>query len=190
VALLRYDRLRREGTEPTARSEDSGRRIEVRFQPSRLEAIDAAAATVRRSIGATLIGLAGVGLGLLALLTYGGAEGWFLVVLGLLLATGLIVAPFVLFTAYRAPDLVTPSTTVTVTPHGIDYATPRIRSAVAWDLVRRVRSSGRYVFFETGASPFYLPKRAFTPDELAGFQSILEEVGFGPDGRRRPASAG
>ena len=144
---------------------------------------------MRRSIGATLIGLAGVGLGLLALLTYGGAEGWFLVVLGLLLATGLIVAPFVLFTAYRAPDLVTPSTTVTVTLSGIDYATPRIRSEVTWDLVRRVRFSGRYLFFETGASPFYLPKRAFAPDQIAGLHEILGEVGFGPDGRRRAGSA-
>jgi hypothetical protein len=110
-------------------------------------------------------------------------------VLGLLLATGLLAAPFVLITAYRAPGLVTPSTTVTITPRGMDYTTPRIRSEVRWDLVRRVRSSGRYLFFETGARPFYLPKRAFTPDQLAGLQAILAEVGFGPDGRRRPGSA-
>ena len=189
VALLWYDRLRRGMAEPMVPSGDSGPRIEVRFQPSRLEAIDATAATVRRSIGATLIGLAGVGFGVLGLLTYGGAEGWFLVVLGVLLVSGLIAAPFVLFTAYRAPDLVTPSTTVTITPGGIDYSTPRIRSEVTWDLVRRVRLSGRYLFFETGASPFYLPKRAFSEDQLAGLQEILAAVGFGPDGRRQPGSS-
>jgi hypothetical protein len=50
----------------------------------------------------------------------------------------------------------------------------------------RIRETPGYLYLETGINNLYVPKRAFSPDQLAEFRRIVAEAGFGPDGRRPP----
>ena len=141
----------------------------------------------RRSVGARVVGVFGILLGILGLATGTPIAGGFLLVLGVLIEAGLLVVPIVVISARRRRDLTLPPTTATFDPVGIDYVTPRGRSTLRWEAFRRIRESGRFFFLETGLTVIYVPKRAFDADQLAAFRRLLAEAGFGPDGRRAAA---
>jgi hypothetical protein len=101
-----------------------------------------------------------------------------------LLITGLFLVPVVGYAYRRRSDLFRQPTDVSISPDGIDFRGASGQSHLAWTTFTRVRESAAEFFLETGVSTLFVPKRAFTPDQLTTFRRLVAEAGFGPDGRR------
>jgi hypothetical protein len=104
---------------------------------------------------------------------------------GILMATGIHVLPFAIWTYRRRPDIFAAGTEFAAGPDGILYRSPTGRSELAWRTFTRIRETPALFFLETGVSVLFVPKRAFTPEQLSDFRRLIAEASFGPDGRRR-----
>jgi hypothetical protein len=106
------------------------------------------------------------------------------IVFGVLLVSGALTAPAALFAWWRRRDLLRQPTRFVASADGVDYRTPLGSSHSAWPTFTRIRETGAFLFLETGLMVFYVPKRAFTTDDLAAFRRLVSEAGFSSDGRR------
>jgi ADP-ribose pyrophosphatase len=106
------------------------------------------------------------------------------IVFGVLLVSGGLTAPAALFAWWRRRDLLRQPTRFVASADGVDYRTPLGSSHSAWPTFTRIRETGAFLFLETGLMVFYVPKRAFTTDDLAAFRRLVSEAGFSSDGRR------
>jgi ADP-ribose pyrophosphatase len=170
--------------EPTDAGDAAGEAVRVEYLTTPNELALASMALTRRSrfgqIAGLFLVLAGSAIGAMT----EPSGGIVPVVLGLLLLTGLLSAPFAYFAWWRRRDLLQQPTVFTASSNGVDYRSAFGSSHLAWSTFTRLRESGPFLFFETGLNSLYIPKRAFAPDQLAEFRRLVAEAGFGPDGRR------
>ena len=163
----------------------SGDRVTVSYGLTRGEVVGASVSMARRSIGIRLLGLFVVAITGIAVLM-----GDLLSVLGLLiglaLATGWAVAPFAWWQFRKRPDLIGATTNLTADESGIEIDSPLAQGHVAWSTFRRVHDAGGCLLFDSAAgSVMVVPKRAFSPSELAAVYRLLDRNGLLPGGERR-----
>ncbi len=149
--------------------------------------IGAAALLARHSRGTQGFGAAITLIGVLAFLIGADVPIWLPpVVFGLLVVSGLFIVPVVWFGLRRRRDLVEAPKRIVIDSSGITQSDSFGQSHVRWQLFVRIRELGDWFFlgYGTGAS-IYVPKRAFSPEDLALFRKLIAEAGFGIDGRRK-----
>jgi ADP-ribose pyrophosphatase len=199
VALLWLDRITLAPSTPLAQStppESPSERptgavppsVDVEFVGTPTELVNASMGAARRSRFALLAGIVFVAAGALLVGTGSPFGGALAIAFGLLLVSGGLAAPFALFAWWRRRDLLRQPTRFLASADGVDYRTPLGSSHSAWATFTRLRETGTFLFLETGLMVYYVPKRAFAPEQLAAFRRLVAEVGFGPDGRRTGAA--
>ena len=189
VALLWLDRIAlAEPAGPSASNEvppaEAG--VSVQYIGTATELARASMALTRRSRFGQVVGLLFVAAGVYLAVTSELLAGILPFVFGLLLVTGLLAAPFAYLVWWRRRDLMRQPTSFVASATGVDFSSAFGRSHLAWEAMTRIRETPGYLYLETGINNLYVPKRAFSPDQLAEFRRIVAEAGFGPDGRRPP----
>jgi len=155
------------------------------------EYVGAVALLTRHSRGIQVFGAVITVIGLLTFFIGTDIATWLPpVVFGLLTLSGLYVVPFAWIGLRRRRELVEGPTTVTADASGITTGASYGQSHVSWELYARIREIGGWFFLDigTGASNI-IPKRAFSPEDLALFRKLIAEAGFGIDGRRKRPTA-
>ena len=196
VALLWLDRLT--APEPSAEAPAGATAdapaaeipsaVSVEYVTTLMEYIAASMAQLRGSLSNQVIGLLAIVVGVVAALTLEPAIGVLPILIGLALVPGFLAAPFAMAVWRRQRDLMVQPTVFEASSRGFDFRAAFGHSTLDWSTIRRVREAGPFWFLETGANSLFIPKRAFSPEQLATFRRTLAEAGFGPDGRRRPAT--
>jgi ADP-ribose pyrophosphatase len=187
LGLLWLDRL--PGVAPGAAPAAETIRLEYRLQMR--EYIGAAALLARHSRGTQGFGAVITLIGVLAFLIGADIPTWLPpVFFGLLVVSGLFIVPIAWLGLRRRRDLVEAPTQIVIDSSGITHSNLFGRSHVRWQLFVRIRELGDWFFLDygTGAS-IYVPKRAFSPTDLALFRRLIAEAGFGIDGRRKQPAA-
>lgn len=188
VGLLWLDRLSGEAPAPAPAP---GATIKLNFHMRLGEFIGAMAVLTRHSRGTQVLGLFATALGLLNLVIGGDVLAvLFPLVFGLSILTGVFVIPFGWFTIRRRRELIEEPVEMVIDATGITRITSTNQSHVDWQVYVRVREVGDWFFLDTGAGANYpIPKRAFSPEDLAGFRRLVAAAGFGMDGRRKRPNA-
>jgi hypothetical protein len=110
-------------------------------------------------------------------------------VFGLLVITGIFTLPFAWYALRKRRELVEQPTTLVLDATGLTFGSSFGQSHLGWSLYARIREVSDWFFFDTGAGVnVMIPKRVFSPTDLAEFRRILAEAGFGIDGRRKPST--
>jgi ADP-ribose pyrophosphatase len=155
------------------------------------EFLGAMAVMTRQSRGTQVIGLLATGLGVLNLVIGGAMLAWlFPLVFGLATLTGVFVIPFGWIAIRRRRELIEEPVEMIVDRTGISRVTSTNQSHIDWQVYVRVREAGDWFFLDTGTGAnFPIPKRAFSPEDLATFRRLVAAAGFGIDGRRKRPTA-
>jgi ADP-ribose pyrophosphatase len=182
VGVLWLDRLSGEVAPGAA-----GGSVSLIYRLRLSEYVGATALLSRHSRGLQAFGAVITVIGLLALLIGADIPTWLpSVVFGLLILSGLFMVPFAWIGLRRRRELVEEPTTVIADASGITTSNSFGQSHVGWQLYTRVRELGDWFFLDTGGGGSHLiPKRAFSPADLASFRRLVAEAGFGMDGRRK-----
>jgi ADP-ribose pyrophosphatase len=107
-------------------------------------------------------------------------------VFGPLVLSGAFTLPFAWYALRKRRELVEQPTTLLLDATGVTFASSFGESHLDWSLYARIREVGDWFFFDTGAGTnFMMPKRIYSPPELATFRKLIAAAGFGPDGRRQ-----
>jgi ADP-ribose pyrophosphatase len=164
-------------------------RLEYRLQMR--EHIMAAALLARRSRFRQVLGTIFVALGVIPFVLGTDIVGWLPpIIFGLALMSGLFIVPIAWFVLRRRRELVEAQTFIVIDSSGVTQNNPFGQSHVGWQLFSRIRELGDWFFLDTGTGAnFYIPKRAFTPADLAAFRKLIADAGFGLDGRRKLPTA-
>ena len=155
-------------------------RIELRYESRMSEHLTAIAWAVRRSDLAFGIGVAGIVGGVAAFAVGDRLTFWFPLLLGLSLVTGVFGIPFFWFTIRRQPGLIGARIEDDIDGSGIHERTPLIDAKLAWDLYREVVEARSIVYLVSATGVGFLPKRAFTPEQLKAFRSLVAAKRLGP----------
>jgi ADP-ribose pyrophosphatase len=164
-------------------------RLEYRLQMR--EHISAAALLGRHSRFTQVLGTLFVALGVIPFVLGSDIFAWLPpIIFGLALMSGLFIVPIAWFLLRRRRELVEAQTSIVIDSSGVTQSNPFGQSHVGWQLFSRIRELGDWFFLDTGTGAnFYIPKRAFTPADLAAFRKLIADAGFGMDGlRKRPAA--
>ncbi len=144
------------------------------------EFVSANVAGMRRSTGNRLVGIVFVLLGLVPSVLTG---DWLInlpfFVFGLLFLTGWFVIPFAWWQARKRRDLIEAPSAVRIDPTGLTYRSPLATGHQTWDTFGHVHDRGGFFYFDldTGVN-VVIPKRAFTPTDLATVYRLLERRGL------------
>ena len=155
------------------------------------EYVGAVALLTRHSRGLQAFGSVITVIGLLAFFIGADTLTWLPpVVFGLAVLSGLFMVPIAWIGLRRRRELVEEPMTVIADASGITTSASYGQSHVGWQLYTRIRELGGWFFLDTGTGASNLiPKRAFSPADLASFRRLIAEAGFGIDGRRKPPTA-
>jgi len=164
-------------------------RLEYRLQMR--EHISAAALLGRHSRSTQVLGTIFVALGVIPFVLGSDIFAWLPpIIFGLALMSGLFIVPIAWFVLRRRRELVEAQTFIVIDSSGVTQNNPFGQSHVGWQLFSRIRELGDWFFLDTGTGAnFYIPKRAFTPADLAAFRKLIADAGFGLDGRRKLPTA-
>ena len=186
LGLLWLDRLQ---IAPTSSAAAGSLRLTFHLRMG--EFLGAMAVLTRQTRGTQIIGLFATALGVLNLVIGGDMLAWlFPLVFGLATLTGVFVIPFGWIAIRRRRELIEEPVEMIVDRTGITRVTTTNQSHIDWQVYVRVREAGDWFFLDTGAgSNFPIPKRAFSPEDLATFRRLVAEAGFGIDGRRKRPTA-
>jgi ADP-ribose pyrophosphatase len=152
------------------------------------EYVGAVALLTRHSRGLQAFGSVIAVIGLLAFFIGADTLTWLPpVFFGLAVVSGLFMVPIAWIGLRRRRELVEEPMTVVADASGITTTASYGQSHAGWQLYTRVREVGDWFFLDTGAGANHLiPKRAFSPEDLATFRRLIADAGFGMDGRRKP----
>ena len=195
VGLLWLERLRRaedptaSGAAPASRegrpASRSGDPVTVSYGLTQREVVGASVSMARRSTGIRVLGLLVIVITGIAVLM-GDLLSVLGLLLGLALATGWAVAPFAWWQFRKRPDLIGATTNLTADASGIEIDSPLAHGHMAWSTFRRVHDAGGCLLLDSAAgSVMVVPKRAFSPSELATVYRLLDRNGLLPKGDRR-----
>ena len=171
---------------------ETGPKISVSYRLRMSEYIGALALLTRHSRWTQLLGLGMIVLGVIPIvLGTTDVLAWLPpIAFGLSFVTGLFVVPFAWFGVRRRRELIEQSIQLDADTTGIGQTSPFGRSHLAWQTFARVREIGDWFFLDTGTGASQLvPKRVFTPADLATFRKLIADAGFGMDGRRKRPKA-
>ena len=188
VALLWLDRLTLRGPDGDGAAPEPAvplDEVTVSYEPRVSEILQASMAAFRRSRATQAIGLVGVAGTVLAAAngdTFPAIVSGFL---AFILLTGTLAIPFVGYVVTRRRDLVLAQSEFRASAAGTTYRSTAGQSNLPWKTFTRIRETSQFFLLETGMSTVYVPKRAFDPDALTHFRRLIDDAGFGPDGRRR-----
>ncbi len=144
------------------------------------EYISANVAAAQRSTGLRLVGsgllILGLGTGIL---TGDWVVNLPVALVGLTFITGLWVVPFAWWQARKRRDLIEAPSAVRIDPTGVTYRSPLATGHQTWDTFGHVHDRGGFFFLDldTGVN-VVIPKRAFTPTDLATVYRLLERRGL------------
>ncbi len=97
-------------------------------------------------------------------------------VAGLIIATGLLHG---LFAWWQARSLPFPSdSTVVIDESGIDETTPRMTARMDWAAFGKVFETRQMVFLPRGTAMGFIPRRAFSQDQLDAFRHLVAQLGL------------
>jgi ADP-ribose pyrophosphatase len=152
----------------------------ARYALTTREYVAANVALARRSTGMRLLGfgllLLGVGAGALT-------SDWVInlpaALLGLAFVTGWFTIPFAWWQARKRRDLIEAPSAVRVDPSGLTFRTPLTTGHQGWETFGHVHDRGGFLFFDldTGVN-VVIPKRVFSPTDLATVYRLLERRGL------------
>ncbi len=160
--------------EPTA----AGPRIELRYESRMSEYLGSAAWAGRRSDVAFAIGVAGIVGGVVAFAFGDWLTASFLLLLGIALVTGAFGVPFFWFAIRRQPGLIGAQIEDDIDGSGIHERSPLIEARIAWDLYREVVEARDRFYLVMATGVGFLPKRAFTPEQLEAFRALVAAKGL------------
>jgi len=160
-------------SEPTT----GGRRIELRYESRLREHLTAVAWAGRRSDFAFGVGVAGIIGGVVAFAVGDRATFWFPLLLGLSFITGVFGIPFYWFAIRRQRGLIG-RIEDDIDDVGIHERTPLVDAKIAWDMYREVVDARDMVYLVSATGMGFIPKRAFTPDQLETFRAIVAGRGL------------
>jgi ADP-ribose pyrophosphatase len=194
AGLLWLERIRRAEDTPAAGAalasidghpeSRSGDPVTVSYGLTQREVVGASVSMARRSTGIRLLGLFVIAITGIAVLM-GDLLSVVGLLIGLALATGLAVAPFAWWQFRKRPDLIGATTNLTADAGGMEIDSPLAQGHVAWSTFRRVHDAGGCLLFDSAAgSVMVVPKRAFSPSELAALYRLLDRNGLLPGGER------
>jgi ADP-ribose pyrophosphatase len=194
AGLLWLERIRRAEDTPAAGAalasidghpeSRSGDPVTVSYGLTQREVVGASVSMARRSTGIRLLGLFVIAITGIAVLM-GDLLSVVGLLIGLALATGLAVAPFAWWQFRKRPDLIGATTNLTADAGGMEIDSPLAQGHVAWSTFRRVHDVGGCLLFDSAAgSVMVVPKRAFSPSELAAVYRLLDRNGLLPGGER------
>jgi ADP-ribose pyrophosphatase len=190
IALLWLDRLTQPSappSEPVVSAEASVAEpaVRVSYAPTIGEAVLAAVTHARRSRAFQVAGLLSA---VAAVVSWIGGDvlagAWFGAV-AILLLSGFVLAPIAAIAYRRRSSIVAVPTAFAAGADGLAFSSSAGQSHVPWSTLVRIRETGSFFFFEIGMAAMFVPKRAFSPEQLSEFRRLIAEAGFGPDGRRR-----
>jgi 8-oxo-dGTP pyrophosphatase MutT (NUDIX family) len=149
------------------------------FRLSTSDMVHASVALMRRSLSTRLMGGAMITVAVVLLFLVQDLTSVAIFVLGLTFVTGWFAAPFAWYQARKRPDLVSAEVTVTADDRGIRFTSPLYDGFNDWDTYFRVHEAGGFLFLDTSTGINQLvPKRAFSPTDLATFYRLLERSGL------------
>jgi hypothetical protein len=90
--------------------------------------------------------------------------------------------PFFWYAIRRQPGLIGARIEDDIDASGIHERTPLIDAKITWDVYREVVESSDVVYLVSPTGVGFLPKRAFTPEQLEAFRGLVAAKGLG----RRP----
>ena len=188
VGLLRLARRLEAETgsaTPAEPEPGAGRVATATWRMGMRRSIWAAMAMLQASRGTQAIGWIGIAAGIVTLLNGAGPGVWvYPIVIGVLLVTGLFVAPFIWWQARRRPEIVAAETTLAADQQGVRIAAPYGGGAWKWSLFKRVRETRGFLVLDMQIGQGLLvPVDAFDGPNLAAFRRLLLEAGFSPDGK-------
>ncbi len=163
----------------------SGRLAVATFSISLRQRILASAALMRMSVASRVFGLVVVASGLLLV---GDSSQWppafFNITFGAALLTGLWCAPFIWWASRRRPDLLNATMLIEADDLGLRIQASYGAGSYRWDMFRRVRERGGFLFLDmmTGMNVL-IPVADFDEANLATFRRLLLDAGYSPDGR-------
>jgi hypothetical protein len=122
-----------------------------------------------RATGAGMVVLASVGA-----LTVGDPVSVVMIVVGLSIVTGWFASPFVWYQARRRPDLVGAEWRLTADDNGLRVASAQVNGSNLWSAFRVVHETREFFFLDTNSGlNLVIPKRVFSPTDLASFYRLL-----------------
>jgi len=106
------------------------------------------------------------------------------VLLGVSFLTGWFAAPFAWWQGRKRRDLVESPSFVRLDASGMTSRTATAEGHHAWSTFRRVHDRGGFLFLDTqSGTNAIIPKRAFSPTDLATVYRLLDRNGLLPSGR-------
>jgi ADP-ribose pyrophosphatase len=129
-----------------------------------------------------LIRAMGIGVVLLAsfgALTVGDPFSLIMVFVGLTMVTGWFSLPFVWYQARRRPDLVSAEWQLIADENGMRVSSEQVNGSHLWSAFRVVHETRQFFFLDTNSGlNVIIPKRVFSPTDLATFYRLLESHGL------------
>ena len=164
--------------DPPAEPATDGQRIELRYESRMSEHLRLVAWAGRRSDLAFGIGVAGIIAGGVALAVGDRGTVWFPMLLGLSFVTGVFGVPFVWFAIRRQQGLIGARIEDDIDGSGIHERTPLVDARITWDLYREVVEARDVIYLVSATGVGFLPKRAFTRDQLDAFRALVATKGL------------
>jgi hypothetical protein len=151
----------------------------VTYQLTQQEAILATVQGTRRSNLARGMGVLVIAMSLFGIANFGDPVSVVLLVVGTSMVTGWFAAPFVWNQARKRPDLVIAEWHLTADERGLHITSAVMNGLQRWTTFRVVHESRQFFFLDTAAGQsLIIPKRAFSPNDLATFYRLLERSGL------------
>jgi hypothetical protein len=147
--------------------------IKLRYESRMSEYLTSVAWAGRRSDLAFGIGVAGIVGGVVALALGDRLTFWFPLLLGLSFVTGVFGIPFFWFAIRRQRGLIGASIEDDIDSSGIHERTPLVDAKIAWDMYREVVDARDMIYLVSAMGVGFIPKRAFTPDQLEAFRGLV-----------------
>jgi len=162
-----------------------GESVTVTYQITVGEAVRAGVGLVRRSIGMRVLGIVAIVISTIAALI-GDPSSIAGVIVGLALITGWGSAPFFWWQFRKRPDLVGADTKLTFDEAGVELDDPFTTGRTTWANYRKVHDVAGCFLFDNAVGTFLVvPKRAFSPAQLAVLYRLLDRNGLVPAGPTR-----
>jgi ADP-ribose diphosphatase len=149
------------------------------YRMTQREAILAIVQGSRRSNFTRVMGLFIIALSLFGIVNFGDPVSVVLMVLGLSMLTGWFAAPFAWFQARSRPDLVSAEWRLTADERGLHVASAMINGLNLWPTFRVAHETREFFFLDIAAGQsLVIPKRSFSPTDLATFYRLLDRHGL------------
>jgi hypothetical protein len=152
--------------------------IVVRYRSRLSDQLHVAMVAGRHSTAYTAIGSVFLVVGVGNAVLLGDATGVLLALLGLSVVSGWFSVPFAWYAVRRAPQVLDQEWETSATSDGLLERSATITLEARWSTFREVQETNRVFLLYGPTGGVFIPKRAFSDDELTAFRVLLEAAGI------------